>query len=256
MPGRLIDKPNQYPPGGPINKVTGDDELIHRENAGYTASAVKDALVDVSPPIEGRWPEGFTAYDVWAGYLLLDAWVAGRDRHHENWAVIVRGDVRRLAPTFDHGNALGFQEPDERRLRMLHDGQYFERWLRRGTSPHFSGKTHLITLALQALDMASPHARSYWLLPLEEVDVILSSLQNGAKLELELEADNPSNPLAVIVTTSDGQKIGYLPDWLCSDVRDLIEQSWSVAAVAERINPDAPAHVRVLCRIDAQRSSR
>lgn len=88
----------------------------------------------------------------------------------------------------------------------------------------------------------------------DRADQALSSLHNGAELRLKLEGENPSNPRAVIVNTGDGQKVGYVPDWLCSDVWELIEQSWNVSVVAERINPGAPAHVRVLCRIDAQRS--
>lgn len=37
------------------------------------------------------------------------------------------------------------------------------------------------------------------------------------------------------------------------DPRDDDRDGWQVAAVAERVNPDAPERVRVLCRIDAQR---
>jgi len=38
------------------------------------------------------------------------------------------------------------------------------------------------------------------------------------------------------------------------DLRDDDDRDgWQVAAVAERVNPDAPARVRVLCRVDAQR---
>ena len=119
------------------------DQSIRGENTGYTVAAVREALVGVLPPTEEDWLEGFTAYAVWAGYLLLDAWIAGRDRHHENWAVILRGDTRRLAPTFDHGNALAFQERDERRRRMLHDDHHFERWLGRGDQPALRRKAAL-----------------------------------------------------------------------------------------------------------------
>ena len=72
-------------------------------------------------------------------------------------------------------------------------------------------------------------------------------------MQLQLEERNPVNPRAVLVNTSDGEKIGYIPDWLCSDVRDLLTESWVLTATVERVNPDAPAHVRLLCRIDASR---
>ncbi len=145
------------------------DQAVKGENPGYTPAAVRDALAFVVPPSELSWPANFNAYDVWAGYLLMDAWVAGRDRHHENWAVVLRGDERRLAASFDHGNALGFQERDERRLRMLADDEQMRRWVERGTSRHFAGGPSLIDLALAALNLALPEAARFWI---ERLDAI------------------------------------------------------------------------------------
>lgn len=145
------------------------DQSIQGENQGYTVAAVQHALEEVGPPADIDWPGDFTAFDVWAGYLLMDAWVAGRDRHHENWAVILRGGERRLAPSFDHGNALGFQERDERRVRMLSDEPHMMRWVERGTSHHFAGKPKLTELAWSALRLASPAACRFWL---ERLDAI------------------------------------------------------------------------------------
>ncbi|MBU1249892.1 MAG: hypothetical protein KJ659_11655 [Actinobacteria bacterium] len=165
------------------------DQSIHGENRGYTLVAVQDALVEVRPPADIEWPGGFTAFDVWAGYLLMDAWVAGRDRHHENWAVILRGDERRLAPSFDHGNALGFQERDERRVRMLEDERHLERWVERGTSHHFAGKPKLTELAWSALRLASPSARRFWIGRLDAISQdalhsILSKVPNAIMSEV------------------------------------------------------------------------
>ncbi|WP_375386533.1 hypothetical protein [uncultured Microbacterium sp.] len=145
------------------------DQSVQGENQGYTVAAVQHALEEVGPPADIEWPGSFTAFDVWAGYLLMDAWVAGRDRHHENWAVILRGDERRLAPSFDHRNALGFQERDERRVRMLDDEPHLMRWVERGTSHHFAGKPKLTELAWSALGLASPTARRFWI---ERLDAI------------------------------------------------------------------------------------
>lgn len=146
------------------------DQSVQGENPGYSAATVRTALEGVGPPPGGDWGASFTAFDVWAGYLLLDAWVSGRDRHHENWAVILRGDERRLAPSFDHGNALGFQERDVRRQRMLADEEHMGRWIERGTSRHFVGKPHLVPLAYSALNLASAEARAHWLDRLAAVD--------------------------------------------------------------------------------------
>ncbi|WP_295839682.1 HIRAN domain-containing protein [uncultured Microbacterium sp.] len=82
---------------------------------------------------------------------------------------------------------------------------------------------------------------------------VIANLQNGATLRLELEETNDVNPKAVLVNTADGHRFGYVPDWLCGDVHARLKGGWSITAVAERVNPDAPAHIRVLCRLDAAR---
>ncbi len=53
------------------------------------------------------------------GYLLLDAWIANTDRHHENWGVVWDGEVFRLASTFDHGAALAHSLRDEERVERM-----------------------------------------------------------------------------------------------------------------------------------------
>jgi hypothetical protein len=61
-----------------------------------------------------------TAFDVFVGYLLLDAWIANQDRHHENWAfIITKEGTTHLAPTFDHGAGLGRNETDKNRQERL-----------------------------------------------------------------------------------------------------------------------------------------
>jgi hypothetical protein len=134
-----------------------------RENPGYTVSAVRSALDGVAPPPGDLADMGLSGFDVWAGYLVLDAWVAGRDRHDENWAIVSRGASRHLAPSFDHGNALGFQELPRRHQQLADEPHALESWADRGRSHHFAGKPGLAALATQALDQASPVARALWL---------------------------------------------------------------------------------------------
>jgi len=52
------------------------------------------------------------AFDVFVGYLLLDAWIANQDRHHENWGEIAYNDSIYLAPTYDHAASMGQNETD------------------------------------------------------------------------------------------------------------------------------------------------
>ena len=93
----------------------------------HTVEAVCYALTGLDCPA-GKWlpglPDGIgTALDVFVGYVMLDAWIANQDRHHENWGAIwdATGEgVFSLAPSFDHGAALARNLLDtERRDRLV-----------------------------------------------------------------------------------------------------------------------------------------
>lgn len=139
------------------------DEDEPGENPGYTVAAVSAALRTIAPPIGHPELALDSAFDVWAGYLMLDAWVAGRDRHHQNWAVIeAPSGYRRLAPSFDHGNALGFQEPAARARQIAASPDRLATWSQRGRSRHFAGRPGLVDIAREALDLADSSAAARW----------------------------------------------------------------------------------------------
>jgi hypothetical protein len=84
------------------------------------------------PDAYSRWagdvggaPFDATAFDVFAGYVVLDAWVANRDRHDNNWAVLrpitLSADPLRLCGSYDHASSLGFNVTDEERSVRLAD---------------------------------------------------------------------------------------------------------------------------------------
>lgn len=106
------------------------DPSYPREGAHYvrtqehTIDAIRAVIGDqhVHPPIGWNPLPGIeSAADVFGGYLLLDAWIANTDRHHENWGLVINigRDERHLAPTFDHASSLGAHETDDRRTRRL-----------------------------------------------------------------------------------------------------------------------------------------
>jgi hypothetical protein len=92
----------------------------------HTVDAVCDVLALLKAP-EAEWmsasPLGIaTALDVFVGYVLLDAWIANQDRHHENWGAIwggVDGAALSLAPSFDHGAGLARNLQDTEREERL-----------------------------------------------------------------------------------------------------------------------------------------
>lgn len=49
------------------------DRLERRENPDYTVAAVKESLQGIGPPKDCEWLAEFSAFDVWSGYLVLDA---------------------------------------------------------------------------------------------------------------------------------------------------------------------------------------
>jgi hypothetical protein len=114
-----------------------DPQYPRKQNYKVTAHTVERVLSILGQEWVTR-PDGSAvsiaiddATDIFAGYLMLDAFVGNTDRHHENWAVVVPsydagGAVRRrearLAPTFDHASSLGFNLTDAERLDRLSPG--------------------------------------------------------------------------------------------------------------------------------------
>lgn len=123
----------------------------------HTVDAVYMAVRMLELP-ERRWaadlPKGFTTgVEVFAGYLMLDAWVANQDRHHENWGAIWTGEELALAPSYDHGAALARNISDkdrEARLRTKDQGYSIAAFARRGASRIFANGTD--KQPLRALD--------------------------------------------------------------------------------------------------------
>lgn len=89
----------------------------------HTVEAVSGAVGLLRPPPDpwmAHAPEGIlTASDVFVGYVMLDAWTANQDRHHENWGALWDGQTVALAPTFDHGSGLARNLTDETRKARL-----------------------------------------------------------------------------------------------------------------------------------------
>ncbi|MDO5513520.1 HipA domain-containing protein [Corynebacterium sp.] len=107
-------------------------------------------------------------FDCFVGYLLLDAIVANRDRHEENWALLVPriGDsAPSLAPSFDHGSALGFGLTDDKRMFLLEDEQRLRKWVKKGTAwrfEHTGRPPTLVDFAVDALRHANESAQDHW----------------------------------------------------------------------------------------------
>jgi hypothetical protein len=195
-----IGKPGVISPSfvGAKERLVPGNELLFELDPGYpkqaagartrvpqhTLDAIAAVLNDraIRLPTGGALPaEARTAWDLFAGYLLLDAWIGNTDRHHENWALIESAAdgtaERRLAPTHDHGSSLGRNEPDWKRRRRLETSDRndtVEAYTARAASKlyHHPGDTKPLSCfgAFEHAAHMTPFAGRAWLRRLLELD--------------------------------------------------------------------------------------
>ncbi|WP_425865081.1 HIRAN domain-containing protein [Arthrobacter sp. TWP1-1] len=84
----------------------------------------------------------------------------------------------------------------------------------------------------------------------------IQSMAEGAELSLRPEPSNPYNPHAVLIDESDDSSIGWVPDWLLTELQPLIHEGATIRVFADRVNLDAPAHLSVLCRLERYSAGR
>lgn len=178
--------PHCAPP--PLNLVLGNQLLLAQDPAypgkdhrkykvrEYTVEAVVQCVRKLAPPA-GEWMSGApagvqTAMDVFVGYVMLDAWIANQDRHHENWGAIRVPDESdlRLAPTFDHGASLARNLSDSERkdrLESRDEGRRVPHFSSRARSAFYASAQEERTLgtleAFVRVAEAAPQARRFWL---------------------------------------------------------------------------------------------
>lgn len=126
------------------------------------------ALRGVVAPIEFTGPQEFDGFDVFVGYLLLDALIANQDRHEQNWAVLtpqLTDQPERLAPSYDHASSLGFNLLDDKRERYLNETTGVAGWAENGRAGRFENEGKpptLVDFAIGALQRCKPEAQRYW----------------------------------------------------------------------------------------------
>lgn len=147
----------------------------------HTVEAVSDVLAHLFPP-DDDWMQGVptfinSALDVFVGYVMLDAWIANQDRHHENWAALSKVSELRLAPTFDHGAALARNLLDSQReehLTTKDKNRTLLAFAERGRSAFYGSREDARPLelreAFRAFSQMAPNAADAWLERLQAVN--------------------------------------------------------------------------------------
>jgi hypothetical protein len=135
---------------------------------GHDLTNIRSALDGVAAPPGFDGPAAADGFDVFAGYMILDALIANRDRHEQNWAVLTPGLVSsppRISPSYDHASSLGYNEVDKRRKAILLKPGRLQAWAERGTAYRFehAGKPPtLVEHAARALAACTPEGADWW----------------------------------------------------------------------------------------------
>lgn len=170
-------------------ELPGYEKDVTGENPLYSIANVVGTLGTVSAP--KAWSElGFSGADLWLSYLIVDAVVANTDRHHANWAVVETDDARfELAPSFDHGSSLGFQESDLRKGELLADSAKLAHWCGKGEARPFAGKPKLRAVAVDAVAAMTPNIRDTIRrriddLSLAQLELLITDVPDGLMSEV------------------------------------------------------------------------
>ncbi len=147
----------------------------------HTVDAVSQAVQLLQPP-PAAWcvnmPAGIvSAMEVFTGYVMLDAWIANQDRHHENWGVLLVTETLHLAPTFDQGASLARNLGDDERQDRLNtrdQGRMVRHFVRRARSAFYAdvaASRPLTTLqAWREFSARSSAAGAAWLASLAAIN--------------------------------------------------------------------------------------
>jgi hypothetical protein len=73
----------------------------------------------------------------------------------------------------------------------------------------------------------------------------------GDELKVRPEPQNPVDPRALLIDVESGDAVGWVPNWLLDEVHRFLDSGHNVHIVVERLNLDAPDHLKLLARIDA-----
>jgi len=144
---------------------------------GHTLQNIQAVLEGVGAPPGFEGPESLTAFDVFCGYLVLDALIANRDRHEENWAVLtpqLYPGQPRLSPSFDHASSLGYNLLDSKRQVLVAQPDRLRAWAERGTAwryEHLGSAPTLVDHAAAAVELGSADGARWWRSQLQTLDL-------------------------------------------------------------------------------------
>ena len=163
---------NAFDPANyPAPQMPGEP-LLHVQQ--HTIERVSRCLqhLNVQPPDSTGLLGDLNAFDIFCGYLMLDALIGNQDRHHENWAILIYDETgrRTLCPSYDHAASLGRELlDDERNIRLTtkDKNRQVAAFVRRARSAFFRLETDIKPLpTLDAFLLAvadRPKTKAHWM---------------------------------------------------------------------------------------------
>lgn len=139
---------------------------------GHSLTRIKQLLDGMGAPPGCEYPSEFGAFDVFAGFMVLDGWIANRDRHDENWSILLPppglSSPRLLCASYDQAGGLGYNVREEVCVTRLRQNDGVLSWCLRGTAYRFEhdpavGAITLVDHAIKALELVSADTRSFWM---------------------------------------------------------------------------------------------
>lgn len=159
---------------------------------GHSLDNIKQVLFGSAPPPGFSGPSEMTGYDVFAGYMVLDALIANPDRHEHNWAKLVprlANEPEHLAPSYDHASSLGHNLTPDRARSLQSPDDRVETWAGKGLAKRFENAGQPSTLvehARTAIEMCTPVGAHWWGRQLHALDLapVIEPITNGAIPEM------------------------------------------------------------------------
>lgn len=197
--------PNFVPKGGDL--IHGNELLLARDkeypkNRFYRVKEhTLDLVIRTIDLTQAQPPVGWKdtdlikrGTDVFVGYLMLDAWIANQDRHHENWGLIRLDKSVHLAPSYDHASSLGRNESDDNRMHILQNKgrdkrRIIESYVEKALSAFYTSESTKRLTTIDAFERAAkrnPAAGKFWLNRLSEIseDDVLAIFRMIPKSEI------------------------------------------------------------------------
>lgn len=144
-----------------ISEIYPDFNAREKARRHHNLDVIQQVLTAVNGSIRDS-DVALDGFDVFVGFLLLDAITASGDRHSENWGVLTKSTGPVIAPSWDHGNSLAFDLLESGRRKWQNRG--ITSFAIKGKPSKFEGGNNitLVDLAVSGLQRVAPSVRKFW----------------------------------------------------------------------------------------------